>query len=135
MAQKLKKQFGNFVFVHDEKSGFVAVKAVVGFWQIRYRNDHPMFGVLLRFFDDKEMEPYFEHLFSLWYMMTQGLPDGKCLEDIVTACDEWYKRMNEGLVIDPVDKEEDDKILNDVASIDSIGELLKEEMEDGRGDA
>lgn len=122
MAQRLKKRFGNFVLVHDEKNGFVAVKAVVGFWQIRYRNDHPMFGVLLKFGSEKEMEPYFEHLFSLWYMMTQGLPDGKCLDDIVTACDGWYKRMNEGLDIGGAD---DEKVLNEVAAGEFIhGELL-----------
>lgn len=122
MAQKKVKQFGNFVVTHDEKGGFVAIKAVVGFWQLRFRNDHLMFGTLLRFCKDNSMDRYFEHLFSIWYMMTQGLPDGKCLEDIANACEGWYKRLNNDSL--SIGEEDDEEVLNEVV----LGEQIKEEL-------
>lgn len=127
MAQKIRKRFGNFVLTHDEKSGFVAVKAASGFWQVRFRNDHPMFGVLLRYCDDNEMGKYFEHLFGLWYIITQGLADLPCMTEITDACGKWLERLGNIDKLSPVSKEEDDEILNETVVGDEMRDKLLEE--------
>lgn len=128
MAQKIKKRFGNFVFTHDEKQGFVSVRAASGFWSIRFRNDHPMFGALLRLTEDKDADRYFEHLFTMWYVLSQGLPDGECLDEVVKSCQSWYERMKNAEKVKEVSKEEDDEIVKEVATAE---EMREEILSDG----
>lgn len=128
MAKKKINSFGNFVLMHDVKKGVLSINAVSGFWSLSFRNDHIMYGILLKYGMEKSMEPYFEHLFSLWYMLSQGLPDGKCLEDLVTACDAWYRRLSAADKASEIDKEADDAIVREIAKSDEIGE---EAMDNG----
>lgn len=129
MAQKKIRQYGNFVLCHDSKAGFVSVRAVSGFWQIRYRNDHPMFGALLRFSSDRTMDVYLEHFFNLVYVLTQGFPDGECLEGVLDAVGSWYSRLS--VPEKEVSVEEDDRILGEVV----MSEQMREEIiKDGEGD-
>ena len=128
MAKKKINSFGNFVLMHDVKKGVLSVTAVSGFWSLSFRNDHFMYGALLKYGMDNSMKPYFEHLFSLWYMLTQGLPDGKCLEDLVTACEAWFSRLSEGDKKQEIDKDADDAIVREVAKGD---EMKEEAMDNG----
>lgn len=134
MAEKIKKQYGNFVLTHDEKKGYVTVKAVSGYWQLKFRNDHAMFGALLRFADDKEMDRYFEHLFGLWHIFCHGLPDGKCLDDVVKAFEGWFERLREAERVKEVTKEEEEKIISEVATGEEMREEALKELEDGSKD-
>lgn len=124
-----KKRYGNFVVAHDEKKGFVSVRSAVGNWQLRFRNDHAMYGALLKFSGDSSLDKYFEHLFSLWYVFTQGLPDGKCLEDVLKGCEGWFERLKAADNINPLN-EDDAEVLKEVVTAEEI----KEEIGDGTGE-
>lgn len=129
MAMKKINRYGNFILSHDAKKGVVRLSAVSGFWSLAFRNDHIMYGTLLKYGLEKDMEPYFEHLFSMWYILTQGLPDGKCLEELVSACDAWWQRLSSASVAPSVTKEEDDDIVRAVSRGDEIGEeIIKNEQ-------
>lgn len=123
---KEKKRYGNFIVAHDEKKGFVSVRSASGHWQLRFRNDHVMFGMLLNYYSDKSLDKYFEHLFSLWYVFTQGLPDGKCLEDVLKGCEGWFERLKAADNINPLN-EDDAEVLKEVVTAEEI----KEEIGDG----
>lgn len=124
-----KKRYGNFVVAHDEKKGFVSVRSAVGHWQLRFRNDHAMYGALLKFSGDSSLDKYFEHLFSLWYVFTQGMPDGQCLEDLLKAAESWYARLQKADKVNPMN-EDDAEVLKEVVTAEEI----KEEMKDGTGE-
>lgn len=124
-----KKRYGNFVVAHDEKKGFVSVRSAVGHWQLRFRNDHAMYGALLKFSGDSSLDRYFEHLFGLWYLFTQGLPDGQCLEDMLKAAESWYARLEKADKVNPMN-EDDAEVLKEVVTAEEI----KEEMKDGTGE-
>lgn len=124
-----KKRYGNFVVAHDEKKGFVSVRSAVGHWQLKFRNDHAMYGALLKFSGDSSLDRYFEHLFGIWYLFTQGLPDGQCLEDMLKAAESWYARLQKADKVNPMN-EDDAEVLKEVVTAEEI----KEEMKDGTGE-
>lgn len=124
-----KKRYGNFVVAHDEKKGFVSVRSAVGNWQLRFRNDHAMYGALLKFSGDSSLDKYFDNLFTLWYVFTNGLPDGKCVEDLLKAAEEWYGRLQKADKVNPM-KEDEAQVLKEVATAEEI----QEEMQDGTGE-
>lgn len=124
-----KKRYGNFIVAHDEKKGFVSVRSAVGHWQLRFRNDHAMYGALLKFSGDSSLDRYFEHLFGLWYLFTQGLPDGQCLEDLLKAAESWYARLEKADKVNPMNEDEAE-VLKEVVTAEEI----KEEMGDGTGE-
>ena len=124
-----KKRYGNFVVAHDEKKGFVSVRSAVGHWQLKFRNDHAMYGALLKFSGDSSLDRYFEHLFGLWYLFTQGLPDGQCLEDLLKAAESWYARLEKADKVNPMNEDEAE-VLKEVVTAEEI----KEEMKDGTGE-
>lgn len=124
-----KKRYGNFIVAHDEKKGFVSVRSAIGHWQLRFRNDHAMFGALLHFSGDKSLDEYFEHLFGIWYVLTQGLPDGQCVEDLLKAAEAWYGRLEKADKVNPMNEDEAE-VLKEVVTAEEI----KEEMNDGTGE-
>jgi len=126
---KEKKRYGNFIVAHDEKKGFVSVRSASGHWQLRFRNDHVMFGMLLNYSSDKSLDRYFEHLFIMWYVVTQGLPDGQCLEDMLKASESWFERVRAADKLNPAGEDEAE-VLKEVAAAEEI----KEELGDGTGE-
>jgi len=126
---KEKKRYGNFIVAHDEKKGFVSVRSAAGHWQLVFRNDHAMFGMLLKFISDRSLDRYFEHLFIMWYVVTQGLPDGQCLEDMLKASESWFERVRAADKLNPAGEDEAD-VLKEVAAAEEI----KEELGDGTGE-
>lgn len=124
-----KKRYGNFIVAHDEKKGFVSVRSAVGHWQLVFRNDHAMFGMLLKFISDRSLDRYFEHLFTMWYVVTQGLPDGQCLEDMLKASEAWFERVRAADKLNPAGEDEAE-VLKEVAAAEEI----KEELGDGTGE-
>ncbi|MDH6311131.1 hypothetical protein M2451_004000 [Dysgonomonas sp. PFB1-18] len=105
-------QIGNYL-VSFEKGRFRSVKiaAVSGNWNIRYREDNPLFTFIYDLIKTEEGRNYLHVSIAAYYMVTNGVPDSEFFEDIYNARQRSFDRINKANGI--VSEEEDDKILNE----------------------
>ena len=91
MSEKKEKnvvaRVGNFVIVKESGNGmdWVSVKAVSGFWTVRYREDNKMYGSLLMMAKHEDFRPYLENWITSLYVMANAVPDLDFYEDFLNA--------------------------------------------------
>ena len=115
---------GNFVIVKEVGNGmdWVSVKAVSGFWTVRYREDNKMYGYLLMLAKHEDFRPYLENWITSLYVMANAVPDLDFYEDFMNA----YKAMNDRMQEKYTD-EEDMKALEEVRTMEEMKEEIEKE--------
>lgn len=118
---------GNFVIVKESGNGmdWVSVKAVSGFWAVRYREDSRMYGMLVMMSKNKALQPYLENWVTSLYLMAQSTPDLKFYEEFMRA----YQGMTERAKLPDATEEEDKAALEEVRVMEEMKEELKDERE------
>lgn len=128
MSEKKEKnviaRVGNFVIVKKSGNGmdWVSVKAVSGFWTVRYREDNKMYGYLLMLAKHEDFRPYLENWITSLYVMANAVPDLDFYEDFMNA----YKAMNDRMQEKYTD-EEDMKALEEVRTMEEMKEEIEKE--------
>ena len=128
MSEKKEKnviaRVGNFVIVKKSGNGmdWVSVKAVSGFWTVRYREDNKMYGTFLMLAKHEDFRPYLENWITSLYVMANAFPDLDFYEDFMNA----YKAMNDRMQEKYTD-EEDIKALEEVRTMEEMKEEIEKE--------
>ena len=115
---------GNFVITKESGNGmdWLSVKAVSGFWTVRYREDNKMYGSLLMMAKHEDFRPYLENWITSLYVMANAVPDLDFYEDFMNA----YKAMNDRMQEKYTD-EEDMKALEEVRTMEEMKEEIEKE--------
>lgn len=119
---------GNFLVVRQtgNEHDWVCVKAVSGFWSVRYRDDNPMFAYVA-VMCSKKLAPYLEAWIKMCYVMSNSAPDVPFMTDFFNAWDAYCKRRQAD---SPKHTEEEDaKTLEEIKAMTEI----KEELDNGNG--
>lgn len=118
---------GNFVITHESGNGmdWVSVKAVSGFWTVRYREDNRMYGMLVMMSKNKALEKYLENWVTTLYVMAQATPDLKFYEEFMHA----YKGLLERAKLPEPSDEEDKAALEELRVMEEMKEEVKDERD------
>lgn len=128
MSEKKEKnviaRVGNFVIVKESGNGmdWVSVKAISGFWTVRYREDNKMYGSLLMMAKHDDFRPYLENWITSLYVMANAVPDLDFYSDFLKA----YQAMNDRMQEKHTD-EEDMKALEEVRTMEEMKEEIEKE--------
>lgn len=120
MANKKKNvvaRLGNFVITQESGNGFdwVSVRAVSGFWTVRYRSDGQVYSMIMQTASDESLHPYLENWIVALYVMAQAIPDLDFYADFHKAYTEMNARMQETHT-----EEEDRENLNLVRTLEEM---------------
>lgn len=126
MAEIRIGKYGNFVLKKDEKKGFIAVRAVSGFWEMRFFATHPMFLYLLELSRDREMDKYLSILFLCWFITSQGLLDTDAIQGLVDVMGGQQKRWAETMKGKEISEEENEIILKEEERKEELRKELQE---------
>jgi len=78
-------QIGNYL-VSFEKGQFRSVKitSVAGNWNVRYREDNPLFTYIVKEMESKEGQERLHLQFASYYMVCNAVPDDIFLKELIT---------------------------------------------------
>lgn len=111
MSKKAPLQFGNFTVTRDSgnEHDWISIKAVSGFWTIRFRDDNEMFERIRLLANNKDFSEYMETWIKVNFLMSNCTPDAEFMKDFFKA----YTNMNERLLSrqKKISEEEDNAIL------------------------
>lgn len=111
MSKKKPLQFGNFLVVREDGNGhdWISIKAVSGFWTMRFRDDNEMFERIRLLANNKDFHEYIETWIKVCYLMANCTPDAEFMKVFF----EGYSQMNDRLLSrqKEISEEEDQKIL------------------------
>lgn len=111
MSKKAPLQFGNFTVTRDSgnEHDWISIKAVSGFWTIRFRDDNEMFERIRLLANNKDFSEYMETWIKVNFIMSNCTPDAEFMKDFFEA----YTNMNERLLSrqKKISEEEDNAIL------------------------
>lgn len=109
-------QIGNFLVSFD-KGEFNAIKitAVAGHWNIRFREDNPLYGFISTELKSTEGKKILNMLFAMYYATCNAIPDATLVQDILIAYQRSVERMQEK--IGSLSDKEHDEILEEEKSI------------------
>ena len=111
MSKKVPLQFGNFTITRDNSSehDWISIKAISGFWTMRFRDDNEMFERIRLLANNKDFSEYMETWIKVNFLMANCTPDAEFMKDFFEA----YTKMNERLLSrrKEISEEEDQAIL------------------------
>lgn len=111
MSKKAPLQFGNFTVTRDSgnEHDWISIKAVSGFWTMRFRDDNEMFERIRLLANNKDFSEYMETWIKVNFIMSNCTPDADFMKDFFKA----YTNMNERLLSrqKKISEEEDNAIL------------------------
>lgn len=105
-------QIGNFLVSFD-KGEFNAIKitAVAGHWNIRFREDNPLYGFISTELKSTEGKKILNMLFAMYYATCNAIPDAPLVQDILMAYQRSVERTQER--IGSMSDKEHDEILEE----------------------
>lgn len=120
-------QVGNFIVTRDNGSehDWISIKAVSGFWSMRFRDDNGMFSRIRELTNNEELREYLETWIKVCFLISNATPDVKFMEEFFKSYSDLTERLR-GLQ-QPVSPEDDAKILEEERNMNSIKEGIKEE--------
>ena len=76
-------QVGNFIVTRDNGSehDWISIKAVSGFWSMRFRDDNGMFSRIRELTNNKELREYLETWIKVCFLISNATPDVKFMEE------------------------------------------------------
>ena len=123
--KKAIARVGNFIVTKESGNGmeWVSVKASSGFWTMRFREDNPMYHMILMLCENENLHPYLEGWINSVYVLSNTTPDLEFFEEFYNAYDAMNKRRH----AEPLSDKEDAEILGDVKAMEEIKEHAKKE--------
>lgn len=129
MSKKVSLQFGNFTITRDNSSehDWISIKAISGFWTMRFRDDNEMFERIRLLANNKDFSEYMETWIKVNFLMANCTPDAEFMKDFFEA----YTKMNERLLSrrKQISEEEDKAILEQEKATYELKEQAKQQNE------
>lgn len=87
-------QIGNFIVTRDTGGDhdWISIKAVSGFWSLRYRDDNPNFGKILEMARHPEYHDLLRHVINMNFALSNTIPDGEFAKDFYAALNNYVAR-------------------------------------------
>lgn len=127
MSKKVSLQFGNFTITRDNSSehDWISIKAISGFWTMRFRDDNEMFERIRLLANNKDFSEYMETWIKVNFLMANCTPDAEFMKDFFEA----YTKMNERLLSrrKEISEEEDQAILAQEKAAYELKEQAKQQ--------
>lgn len=127
MSKKVPLQFGNFTITRDNSSehDWISIKAISGFWTMRFRDDNEMFERIRLLANNKDFSEYMETWIKVNFLMANCTPDAEFMKDFFEA----YTKMNERLLSrrKEISEEEDQAILAQEKAAYELKEQAKQQ--------
>lgn len=131
MSKKVPLQFGNFTITRDNSSehDWISIKAISGFWTMRFRDDNEMFERIRLLANNKDFNEYMETWIKVNFLMANCTPDAEFMKDFFEA----YTKMNERLLSrrKEISEEEDQAILAQEKAAYELKEQAKQQQHEG----
>lgn len=131
MSKKVPLQFGNFTITRDNSSehDWISIKAISGFWTMRFRDDNEMFERIRLLANNKYFSEYMETWIKVNFLMANCTPDAEFMKDFFEA----YTKMNERLLSrrKEISEEEDQAILAQEKAAYELKEQAKQQQHEG----
>lgn len=131
MSKKVPLQFGNFTITRDNSSehDWISIKAISGFWTMRFRDDNEMFERIRLLANNKDFSEYMETWIKVNFLMVNCTPDAEFMKDFFEA----YTKMNERLLSrrKEISEEEDQAILAQEKAAYELKEQAKQQQHEG----
>ncbi|WP_349860559.1 hypothetical protein [Bacteroides cellulosilyticus] len=131
MSKKVPLQFGNFTITRDNSSehDWISIKAISGFWTMRFRDDNEMFERIRLLANNKDFSEYMETWIKVNFLMANCTPDAEFMKDFFEA----YTKMNERLLSrrKEISEEEDQAILAQEKAAYELKEQAKQQQHEG----
>ena len=131
MSKKAPLQFGNFTITRDNSSehDWISIKAISGFWTMRFRDDNEMFERIRLLANNKYFSEYMETWIKVNFLMANCTPDAEFMKDFFEA----YTKMNERLLSrrKEISEEEDQAILAQEKAAYELKEQAKQQQHEG----
>lgn len=125
MSKKVPLQFGNFTITRDNSNehDWISIKAISGFWTMRFRDDNEMFERIRLLANNKDFSEYTETWIKVCYLMANCTPDAEFMKVFF----EGYSQMNDRLLSrqKEISEEEDQKILEQEKTAYELKEQAK----------
>lgn len=118
-------QVGNFIVTRDNGSehDWISIKAISGFWTMRFRDDNEMFERIRLLANNKDFGEYMDTWIKVNFLMSNCTPDAEFMKDFFEA----YTKMNERLISrrKQISEEEDKAILEQEKAAYELKEQAK----------
>lgn len=120
-------QFGNFTVTKESgnEHDWISIKAVSGFWTMRFRDDNEMYGRIRLLANNKKYSEYIDSWIKICYLISNCTPDVEFMKDFFEA----YSSMSDRIAArqTQLSEEEDKAILEQ----DKAFYEIKEQIEKG----
>ncbi len=134
------KSIGHFLLLlkkDPEEGNYIIVRSLNAGWEIRWRDDTPMFGSVLYLANDGTCDNYLDGLFSFMYVATSHPHDAVSIgnDNGAPVIDGFAKLFAEQSEYEAsfLKREGDEEILKEEAEVDDILETaIKEALEEGK---
>ena len=130
MSKKAPLQFGNFTITRDSSNehDWISIKAISGFWTMRFRDDNEMFERIRLLANNKDFGEYMDAWIKVNFLMSNCTPDAEFMKDFFEA----YTKMNERLLSrrKEISEEEDQAILEHEKTSKEIEHELRKRSKD-----
>lgn len=131
MSKKVPLQFGNFTITRDNSSehDWISIKAISGFWTMRFRDDNEMFARIRLLANNKDFSEYMETWIKVTFLIANCTPDAEFMKDFLEA----YTKMNERMLSrqKEISEEEDQAILAQEKVAHELKEQAKQQKHEG----
>ena len=97
--KKTIARVGNFIVTKENGNGmdWVSIKAVSGFWTMRFRQDNMMFRMVNEMAGDENLHAYLESWVKMCYLMSNCMPEdgAEIAENVISDADAMAKEITE----------------------------------------
>lgn len=121
--KKIIARVGNFIVTRENGNGmdWVSIKAVSGFWTLRFREDNQMYHTVVMLCENDNLHTYLEGWINSVYVLGNTTPDLEFFEAFYNAFDSMNNRKKNK----PVPEEEDKEILKEMKALEEMKEDIK----------
>lgn len=122
-GKKVIARVGNFIVTKENGNGmdWVSIKAVSGFWTLRFREDNQMYHTVVMLCENDNLHAYLEGWINSVYVLGNTTPDLEFFEAFYNAFDSMNNRRGK----EPLPEEEDKEILKEMKALEEMKEELK----------
>lgn len=125
--------FGNYRVCHegDDDGKWIVCTSVHGDWKVSWRDDNPMYGVMLSYTKDRSLEAYLSALFKLMTLATSHNHDALAIinGDGSPFMDGFSNLWNDQIVyelsfVKPVSRKADERMLQEAVDFENLRDDL-----------
>ncbi|MEL5894262.1 hypothetical protein AAE250_12245 [Bacteroides sp. GD17] len=117
-------QVGNFIVtrVNGSEHDWISIKAISGFWSMRFRDDNGVFASIRELANNKECHEYFETWIKVCFLISNATPDVPFMQEFFKSYSDFAERMR--LLQPSVSPEEDAKVLEEQQVMNEMKKVI-----------